>query len=71
MEVFVGSQYARLAEVKTLLGIPPRPQINGSGAHFQCWGPAPMTNPDVRWQQRFSNYRRALEQLEDFLSRPR
>ena len=23
-----------------------------------------MTNPDVRWQQRFSNYRRALEQLE-------
>jgi hypothetical protein len=30
-----------------------------------------MTNPDVRWQQRFNNYRRALEQLEDFLSRPR
>jgi hypothetical protein len=25
-----------------------------------------MSHPDVRWQQRFSNYRRALEQLEGF-----
>ena len=25
---------------------------------------------DVRWQQRFSNYRRALEQLESFLEPP-
>ena len=29
-----------------------------------------MSNPDVRWQQRFSNYRRALEQLEDFFEPP-
>ena len=29
-----------------------------------------MSHPDVRWQQRFSNYRRALEQLEGFLEPP-
>ena len=33
-------------------------------------GPAPMSYPDVRWQQRFSNYRRVLEQLEDFFEPP-
>ncbi len=26
---------------------------------------------DIRWQQRFSNYRRALAQLETFLEPPR
>jgi len=25
---------------------------------------------DIRWQQRFSNYRKALERLEDFLEPP-
>ena len=25
---------------------------------------------DIRWQQRFSNYRKALELLEDFLEPP-
>jgi nucleotidyltransferase substrate binding protein (TIGR01987 family) len=29
-----------------------------------------MSHPDVRWQQRFSNYRRALEQLEGFFEPP-
>ena len=29
-----------------------------------------MSNLDVRWQQRFSNYRRALEQLEGFFEPP-
>lgn len=29
-----------------------------------------MSNLDVRWQQRFSNYHRALEQLEDFFEPP-
>jgi len=29
-----------------------------------------MSHPDVRWQQRFSNYRRALEQLDGFLEPP-
>ena len=29
-----------------------------------------MSIQDVRWQQRFSNYRRALEQLEDFFEPP-
>ena len=24
-----------------------------------------MTNPDIRWKQRFANYRRALQQLRD------
>jgi len=27
-------------------------------------------NADVRWQQRFANYRRALEQLESFFEPP-
>jgi hypothetical protein len=26
---------------------------------------------DIRWQQRFSNYRNALERLEDFLEASR
>jgi len=26
-----------------------------------------MTNPDIRWKQRFSNYKRALIQLGEFL----
>lgn len=32
-----------------------------------------MTNPDIRWKQRFSNYRRALQQLRSavLLSRER
>ena len=29
-----------------------------------------MSHPDVRWQQRFSNFRRALEQLESFFEPP-
>jgi len=29
-----------------------------------------MSNLDGRWQQRFSNYRRALEQLESFFEPP-
>ena len=29
-----------------------------------------MSHPDGRWQQRFSNYRRALEQLEGFFEPP-
>ena len=29
-----------------------------------------MSNLDGRWQQRFSNYRRALEQLEGFFEPP-
>lgn len=29
-----------------------------------------MTEPDIRWQQRFANYKRALEQLELFMHPP-
>jgi nucleotidyltransferase substrate binding protein (TIGR01987 family) len=29
-----------------------------------------MTEPDIRWQQRFANYKRALEQLELFMAPP-
>jgi nucleotidyltransferase substrate binding protein (TIGR01987 family) len=36
--------------------------------------PAPparvLMDPDIRWQQRFSNYCRALEQLEEFFDPP-
>jgi nucleotidyltransferase substrate binding protein (TIGR01987 family) len=28
-----------------------------------------MTNIDIRWRQRFSNYKKALEQLEKFTSK--
>jgi nucleotidyltransferase substrate binding protein (TIGR01987 family) len=31
---------------------------------------ATLSEPDVRWQQRFSNYCRALEQLEGFFEPP-
>ncbi|PZU98184.1 MAG: nucleotidyltransferase [Cyanobium sp.] len=34
------------------------------------WNSSTLNEPDVRWQQRFSNYCRALEQLESFFEHP-
>jgi len=39
-------------------------------SYVKPWNSTALSEPDVRWQQRFSNDCRALEQLEGFFVPP-